>query len=232
VRLVDFEWWHLFGWASQALFTWRVLHQWWSSERAGRSFVDRSFWVWSVAGSALQLVYGAFRRDPIWVVGPLVSGSIYVRNLWMSRPHAPPRTGRPSLAVPVLCGLALFALVVVESMGPEKGLVKFEAGRSVPWLVVAFVGQSLWVGRFVLQWWVSEREGRSHLPASFFVMSLVGAVLLFAYACSQSDLVNIAAYALNPIPYVRNLVLLRRHARASERPPESNRGADAELRAR
>jgi len=214
VKPYEFVWWDLFGWAAQILFTWRVVHQWWSSERARRSFVDRSFWVWSTLGSALQVVYGFFLRDPIWVVGPLVSGAIYVRNLWISRPNAPPRERSRSLAVPVLCGLALFALIVVESFGPDHGAVKFEPGFAhVFWVSVGFVGQAIWVGRFVLQWWVSEREGRSHLPASFFVVSIVGAVLLFAYAWSQSSWVYMTAYALNPIPYVRNLVLLRREER-------------------
>ena len=42
-------------------------------------------------------------------------------------------------------------------------------------------------------------------------MSLVGSILLFAYAVFRRDWVNMASYALNPIPYARNLILIARH---------------------
>jgi hypothetical protein len=42
-------------------------------------------------------------------------------------------------------------------------------------------------------------------------MGLAGGVLSFAYAVHRLDWVNMAAYALNPIPYARNLVLHARH---------------------
>ena len=97
-----------------------------------------------------------------------------------------------------------------QAVGPNHGLVQYERGTL--WLVIGFAGQALWSGRFVVQWYESEKKGVSHLPASFFRLSIAGAVLLFAYAVSQKDWVNMAAYALNPIPYARNLVLLRRGA--------------------
>ena len=84
-----------------------------------------------------------------------------------------------------------------------------------PWLVVGFTGQALWTSRFVVQWVLSERHGRSVLPPAFFWISLVGAALLFAYAVYRVDWVMMAAFAFNPIPYVRNLVLLRRERAAA-----------------
>jgi lipid-A-disaccharide synthase-like uncharacterized protein len=67
----------------------------------------------------------------------------------------------------------------------------------------------LWGLRVVAQWWVSERRGESTLPAVFWILSLVGSVLLLAYAIQRRDGVMIAGYALGSVPYVRNLVLLR-----------------------
>ena len=208
--------WDGFGWAGQAVFTWRVVHQWLASEKAKKSVLPPSFWAWSLVGTVLLIVYAAHRRDPVFLLGPLVNACLYGRNLWMSRrpqsvgAAATPRPVSRSVLWPVLAGIALFAAVTIEAIGPHHGLVQFE--RGVPWLVVGFFGQTLWSGRFVVQWYESERKGVSHLPASFFRMSIAGALLLFTYAVSQKDWVNMAAYALNPIPYVRNLVLLRRHA--------------------
>jgi lipid-A-disaccharide synthase-like uncharacterized protein len=211
--------WDGFGWAGQAVFTWRVVQQWWASERARKSVVPPSFWAWSLLGSALLGVYLAHRRDPVFLLGVLVSASIYARNLWLSRRGGPRgRSGRRVLW-PVLLGVLLFAGAVVESIGPG-GVVGF--GHAVPWLVLGFAGQVLWSGRFVVQWVASERRGESVLPPAFFWMSIAGSVVLFLYALVRPDpdWVNLAAYALNPIPYVRNLVLLRRERRTRRRAPE------------
>ena len=86
---------------------------------------------------------------------------------------------------------------------------------AAPLARAGFTAQSIWSSRFILQWYASEKAGRSVLPASFFYVSTVGAVLLLIYAVYRVDWVFMAAYALNPIPYARNLILLRREARAA-----------------
>jgi lipid-A-disaccharide synthase-like uncharacterized protein len=204
--------WDGFGWAGQAVFTWRILHQWLASEKAKRSVVPPSFWAWSLLGSALRVVYDAYRRDPVYLLGDLVNGSIYGRNAWMSRPAAVARRGARTAVWPVFLGLAIFVGVAVESLGPDHGFVRFD--YTLPWMLAGFVGTLLWTSRFVIQWWESERKGHSHLPASFFWISIVGSVLLFAYAVFRRDWVNMASYALNPVPYARNLVLMARHKAA------------------
>jgi lipid-A-disaccharide synthase-like uncharacterized protein len=208
--------WSAVGWMGQGVFTFRVLHQWWASERAGRSVVPRAFWLYSLLGTALVLVYAVARQDAVFVVGSLVQGLLFARNLHLSRPNV---SRRPPSALLVM-GMGLLLAVAIAFVASTV----FRAGapRTQAWLAVGAAGQALWMGRFAVQWWVSERDGFAHLPASFFWTSIVGAALLCAYAASQADAVNVAAYALNPIPYARNLVLLRREARA-----QREAGADA-----
>jgi lipid-A-disaccharide synthase-like uncharacterized protein len=212
--ILAFQVWDAFGWAGQAVFTWRVVSQWIASERAKKTVIPASFWAWSLLGSALLVVYAAHRRDPVFLLGPLLNGCIYARNLWMSRPGVPPRAARRPALWPLAIGFLLFGAVSVEAIGPDHGFVQF--GHPIVWLVIGFVGQALWSGRFVVQWIVSERRGESVLPPAFFWMSIAGSVLLFLYALVRPgpDWVNIAAYALNPIPYARNLILQSR-ARAA-----------------
>jgi lipid-A-disaccharide synthase-like uncharacterized protein len=211
--VVAFQVWDAVGWLGQAVFTVRVLHQWWASERAKRSVVPPSFWTWSLLGTAALAVYAVHRADPVFLAGTLVNGFIYARNRRLAmreRQGVPPRG---SALLPVALGVVAFGAVTAWSAlheGPD--IVTYDA--SVPWLAVGFLGQGIWSGRFVVQWWASERAGRSLLPASFFWMSIAGATLLFAYAVHRVDWVFMAAYALNPIPYARNLVLLRRARRA------------------
>ena len=206
-----FQVWDAVGWAGQGVFAWRMLHQWWASERAGRSVLPTSFWWWSLAGTLLLLVYQVHRNDPVFLAGLLVNGALYVRNLALALRGPRAEASRTGPLVPIV--LALLVLVAVTVLSVEAGRRIRSFDLPPAWLAVGVLGQVVWSSRFVIQWWVSERRGESVLPESFFVVSIVGAALLCAYAVRQLDPVMIAAYVLNPIPYVRNLVLIRRARR-------------------
>jgi len=72
------------------------------------------------------------------------------------------------------------------------------------------VGQSLFFSRWLLQWFVSERKAESQIPVSFWYMSLIGSVIVLAYAIHKIDPVFIAGQGLGTVVYVRNLILLHR----------------------
>ena len=78
------------------------------------------------------------------------------------------------------------------------------------WLGIGFLGQSLFFSRWVLQWAVSERQGESHIPISFWYMSLIGSLIVLAYAIHKVDPVFIAGQGVGTVVYVRNLILLHR----------------------
>lgn len=205
--------WDGFGWLGQIFFTLRVLHQWYFSEREKRSHVTPVFWWYSLAGTASSLVYVVHRKDPVFIVGFLVNGFLYLRNLMLGRrAERPGRRGSPLL--PLLLGLGAFAAVTFWSVAHDARIVSYD--HPWPWLLVGFTGQFLWTSRFLVQWVVSERRGESVLPPIFFWISLAGAPFLLAWAIYRRDWVMMVAYALNPLPYVRNLVLLHRAAPESE----------------
>ena len=84
--LYDVFWTHLdglalFGIAAQLLFTARFIVQWIASERAGRSVVPFAFWIFSILGGGMTLVYGLVRHDAIIILGQVLSNLIYIRNL-------------------------------------------------------------------------------------------------------------------------------------------------------
>ena len=78
------------------------------------------------------------------------------------------------------------------------------------WLLLGFAGQALFMGRFVLQWLASERHRRSVIPVSFWYLSIVGALMLLAYALHRRDPVFVAGQGLGVAVYLRNLQLIRR----------------------
>jgi lipid-A-disaccharide synthase-like uncharacterized protein len=73
----------LFGIVAQVLFAARFIVQWIASERAGRSVVPLTFWFFSLGGGILTLVYGLIRREPVIILGQVLSLFIYVRNLML-----------------------------------------------------------------------------------------------------------------------------------------------------
>ena len=84
------------------------------------------------------------------------------------------------------------------------------------WLLIGFLGQALFTGRFVVQWFKSEIVGKSVIPLAFWYFSVGGGVVLLAYAIHRMDPVFIAGQAGGLIVYARNLYLIFRE-RAAER---------------
>lgn len=80
------------------------------------------------------------------------------------------------------------------------------------WLAIGFVGQACFFARFLVQWIVSERRGRSVVPRAFWYLSIAGSVIILSYAIWRRDPVFILGQSMGIVVYVRNLVLLRREA--------------------
>lgn len=79
------------------------------------------------------------------------------------------------------------------------------------WLGVGFTGQCLFGSRFLVQWIVSERRGRSVIPVVFWYLSISGSLTLFTYATVfLHDPVFMVGQAGGCFIYVRNLILLER----------------------
>jgi lipid-A-disaccharide synthase-like uncharacterized protein len=91
VFILQLDWWVALGFLAQGLFSARFLLQWIASERAGRSVIPLGFWLFSVGGGALLLVYALYRKDPVFIAGQALGLFIYSRNLYFihrERRHA------------------------------------------------------------------------------------------------------------------------------------------------
>ena len=83
------------------------------------------------------------------------------------------------------------------------------------WLAVGFLGQALFSCRFIVQWLVSEREGRSVIPQAFWYFSLFGGMTLLLYAVHKQDPVFIVGQAGGVFIYSRNLYFIWRAQRSA-----------------
>ena len=84
-----FDFWLVFGLFAQLMFAGRFIVQWISSERAGRSVVPFAFWVFSMGGGLMTLLYGIVKREPVIIFGQGLATLIYIRNIMLIyREHA------------------------------------------------------------------------------------------------------------------------------------------------
>lgn len=95
----------------------------------------------------------------------------------------------------------------------ETVLQKFAARLASPLVLFGLLGQFVFMLRFVWQWYVSERLGRSHVPLGFWYLSIVGGVMLMIYGVLDLDPVIILGQSLGLGIYARNLVLIHRPRR-------------------
>lgn len=73
------------------------------------------------------------------------------------------------------------------------------------WLAVGFTGQLMFSMRFLLQWLSTEKRRKSVIPVAFWYFSILGGVILLAYAIYRADPVFIAGQGTGLFIYSRNL---------------------------
>jgi lipid-A-disaccharide synthase-like uncharacterized protein len=84
------------------------------------------------------------------------------------------------------------------------------------WVLLGFLAQLLFTMRFVVQWIVSERAGRSVIPLAFWWFSIGGGLLLLVYALYRRDPVFIAGQAFGVFVYLRNVYFVLRERKAEQ----------------
>jgi lipid-A-disaccharide synthase-like uncharacterized protein len=82
--------------------------------------------------------------------------------------------------------------------------------EELAWIVIGFVAQFMFMMRFVMQWIYSERARRSIVPEVFWYFSILGGMMLLAYAIHRKDPVFIAGQALGLLIYGRNIYFIWR----------------------
>jgi lipid-A-disaccharide synthase-like uncharacterized protein len=211
--------WLAVGFVAQACYGARFLIQWIASERAGRSLIPIHFWYLSVIGEVLLLAYAVHRRDPVIAAGQLAGLAIYLRNIEFVYRHRNQKGFggwfRPWLLLALAAGVAGYA------GAPEAAARALRVDSF--WTLFGFIGQLLFTSRFIVQWIFSERARRSVTPVHFWYLSIVGSLMLLAYAIAVADPVIIVGQAFGSLVYTRNLALMRRERAARVKPAMEQR---------
>ncbi len=194
------------GFSAQLLFSGRLLLQWILSERSKKVLTPSLFWKLSLSASFLLFVYGWLRDDFAIMLGQTLTYFIYIRNLQLQGEWK-------KLAAWFRVFLFIFPVLIIlygynNNAYDLDDLFKNEA---IPlWLLLlGSIAQVIFTFRFIYQWLYSEKKKESRLPFGFWLLSLIGSLLILTYAILREDPVLFVGHALGSFIYIRNIFILR-----------------------
>lgn len=195
------------GFLAQILFSGRLILQWAVSEKHKKVLTPTLFWKLSLVASFLLFVYGWLRDDFAIMLGQVLTYFIYIRNLQLQGQWQK----TPLLLRTFLWIFPILILLYGYNNGAYDRDDLFRNDAIPMWLLVwGSVAQVIFTLRFVYQWMYSERRKESILPFGFWMLSLIGSLMILAYAIMRKDPVLFIGHIMGSAIYVRNLVLLKR----------------------
>lgn len=195
------------GFSAQLLFSGRSILQWIVSEKKKRVLTPVLFWKLSLIASFLLFVYGFLPNDFAIMLGQILTYFIYIRNMhlqdqWLKFPKL----------IRWFLFLFPFIILCIGFNNDVYDRVLLFQNEEIPnWLLLlGIIAQIIFTLRFVYQWFYSEKRKESSLPMGFWVLSLIGALLILTYAIIRQDPVLLAGHLMGTFLYVRNISILKK----------------------
>lgn len=210
---MDNFWIFALGFLAQLLFASRMLIQWLRSEKARKVENPTIFWILSLCGSLLFLLYGWLRNDFALILGQLIGYYVYIWNLEAKGIWS--KMGAWRLWIVGLLLIPVAAAVRMAFHWPEVADALFH-NEDIPRNLLLFgtAGQFVFSTRFLYQVFYSVRRKVSLLPAGFWIISTVGATIILIYGILRHDPVVVVSEIFGLITYIRNLMLWNRERKA------------------
>ncbi len=201
---------YFIGFAAQILFSARLLLQWALSEKKKKVITPELFWQLSLMGSILLFIYGWLRNDFAIMLGQSLTYFIYIRNMQL-------QNSWQKLPVVIRGLIYIFPLIIIyySFHNQQIDIDRLFKNDDIPLklLIWGSIAQVIFTLRFVYQWFYSEKIKESKLPFGFWLLSLIGAVMILTYAIFRKDPVLFIGQLFGSIIYMRNIIIGRKERR-------------------
>lgn len=112
-------------------------------------------------------------------------------------------------------------------MPPLFRVLDITAWTGLFWVGLGFLGQALFMGRMLVQWWASEKAKSAVVPPVFWWLSLIGSSMLMTYFVWRVEIVGFLGQSTGWLIYIRNLWFIHgKGDRASADAGEKSRESD------
>ena len=210
------------GFVAAFAFMGRFALQWLISEAHRKSMVPKSFWQISLIANLLMVLHSILQVQFLVCLVQGLNAVISWRNLNFMQEKSKQVSFRSVLwllggvtviltLIFVLQGFFFFDGNVIWARSPTFFWNEQTPGDlPLIWHILGVIGTVLFASRFWVQWWQTEQHQNSILSTSFWWLSIIGAALSLIYFLPMYDMVNLVGPTFGLIPYIRNLILIKR----------------------
>lgn len=181
----------------------RIVVQWYISEKSHRIESPGIYWIMSSIGAVILYIYGWLRKDFSIIFGESLSYYIYMWNISVMGLYK--KVPKVIIIIQALFPVVIIALIAQDLPTFVDTFLKNEAvPRDLLWFGI--MGQFIYEVRSVYQLIYSMRKKESVLPLGYWLMAVVGSLMIIAYGLIRHDWVLVAGqFAI--VFSVRNIML-------------------------
>ena len=209
-------WIYCVGLSAQIFYFGRIFVQWYLSEKNKRVESPTLYWVFSTIGSMIMFLYGCLRNDFAIIFGEFITFYIYMWNI-----KAKGLYGKLPRFVPYAQALIpVAALLFLMHDIPRFAETYFHRdGLPLGLLLFGMAGLLTFKSRFIYQWIYSVRHKESVLPLGFWIIAVIGSLMIITYGAIRHDWVLILGQ-LGIVVSIRNIMIAlkynRKHAEETD----------------
>ena len=196
-------WVYLLGLMGMSIYGVRIVVQWYISEKSRRVESPGIYWIMSSIGAVILYIYGWLRKDFSIIFGESLSYYIYMWNISIMGLYK--KVPKVIVVIQALFPVVIIALIAKDMPTFVDTFLKNDA---VPpdLLLFGIMGQFIYEIRSVYQLIYSMKKKESVLPLGYWIMAVVGSLMIIVYGLIRHDWVLvIGQFAI--VFSVRNIML-------------------------
>ena len=196
-------WVYLLGLMGMSIYGVRIVVQWYISEKSRRIESPGIYWIMSSIGAVILYIYGWLRKDFSIIFGESLSYYIYMWNISVMGLYK--KVPKFIIVIQALFPVVIIALIAKDMPTFVDTFLRNEAvPRDLLWFGI--MGQFIYEIRSVYQLIYSMRKKESVLPLGYWLMAVVGSLMIIVYGLIRHDWVLvIGQFAI--VFSVRNIML-------------------------